>query len=154
MWTGDDFERSSEDLDQYLQGTYNRVAEDMGWMKIAEWAKLIKEFPDRSSYVANSFSPLARSGLVQKLTDTNRIPASPESNSDEVNLSGTLWAHQLRNHMADRVLLRVLDEMPQLATRLLVRNTALYGRYDRFTAEAAFRINVSIPLVFLIMSVT
>ena len=40
--------------------------------------------------------------------------------------------------------------MPQLASRLLVRNKELYGRYDRFVSEASFRINVAIPLGLLL----
>jgi hypothetical protein len=39
----------------------------------------------------------------------------------------------------DNILADVVSEMPRLASRLLVKNKELYGRYDRFRSEASFR---------------
>jgi hypothetical protein len=59
-----------------------------------------------------------------------------------------------RDKLADRIILEVVREMPQLSSRLLVRNKDLYGKYDRHMAEAALRINVSIPLTVLLILAT
>jgi hypothetical protein len=45
----------------------------------------------------------------------------------------------------------VMSELPQIATRLQVANSEVYGRYDRLFAEASVRINLAIPLVVLLM---
>jgi hypothetical protein len=45
----------------------------------------------------------------------------------------------------------VIDEIPQLATRLMLTSPALFERYDRLTAEAAFRINFAPPLFILMV---
>jgi hypothetical protein len=44
--------------------------------------------------------------------------------------------------------------MQQLASRLLVKNKELYGKYDRHMAEASVRVNVSIPLTVLLALAT
>jgi hypothetical protein len=54
----------------------------------------------------------------------------------------------------DKIVAAVAEEMTQLASRLLVKNKDLYARYDKFTAEAALRINVSIPLASLLIVAT
>jgi hypothetical protein len=45
----------------------------------------------------------------------------------------------------------VVSEIPQIATRLQVTHSELYGRYDRLLAEASLRINLAIPIVVLLM---
>jgi hypothetical protein len=62
---------------------------------------------------------------------------------------GAYW-----NSRIDTILTDVLSEMSQLASRLLVKNKELYGRYDRFRSEASFRINVSIALLALMGTAT
>jgi hypothetical protein len=66
-----------------------------------------------------------------------------------------LWRRQvqsLKNEMAiDMVLVEIVQEMRQLASRLLVKNKELYGRYDRQMAEASLRLNISIPLTVLLL---
>jgi hypothetical protein len=47
----------------------------------------------------------------------------------------------------------VISEVPQIATRLQVINSELYGRYDRLLAEASIRINLAIPLMVLLVLV-
>jgi hypothetical protein len=46
---------------------------------------------------------------------------------------------------------QIVDEMQQLASRLLVKNQDLYGKYDRQIAEASVRMNISIPLTVLLL---
>jgi hypothetical protein len=66
--------------------------------------------------------------------------------------SGVNSEKHLRNNMAaDAFIADVIGEMQQLASRLLVRNQDLYGRYDRQMAEASLRMNVSIPLTVLLV---
>jgi hypothetical protein len=60
----------------------------------------------------------------------------------------------LVNWRIDVILSDVVSEMSKLATRLLVKNKELYGRYDRFGSEASFRINVSISLLALLVTAT
>jgi hypothetical protein len=48
----------------------------------------------------------------------------------------------------------ILDEISQLASRLLVKNKELYSKYDKHMAESAVRINVSIPLTLLLILAT
>jgi hypothetical protein len=58
----------------------------------------------------------------------------------------------LRNEMAaDVIILNIVEEMQQLASRLLVKNQELFGKYDRQMAEASLRMNVSIPLTVLLV---
>ena len=59
----------------------------------------------------------------------------------------------LFNYRAD-LLRGAISEMPQLASRLLVKNKELYRRYDRFRSEASFRINVSLALLVLLVTAT
>jgi hypothetical protein len=51
----------------------------------------------------------------------------------------------------DTIAVSIVDEMQQLASRLLVKNQDLYGRYDRQAAEASVRMNISIPLTVLLL---
>jgi hypothetical protein len=58
---------------------------------------------------------------------------------------------QLANEIkADNIIYSIVQEMPQLASRLLVKNKDLYGKYDRLMAEASVRMNVSIPLTIML----
>jgi len=47
-----------------------------------------------------------------------------------------------------------VEEMTQLASRLLVKNKDLYARYDKYMAEASLRMNVSVPLSILLILAT
>jgi hypothetical protein len=107
--------------------------------------------------VARALSPEARMGLVDLLDQGNRLPdidsglRLPEG-----------WSRRARGRrydlrtdlLADQVIYRIIIEMPQLASRLLVKNKDLYGQYDRQMAEASLRMNVSIPLTLLLVSAT
>jgi hypothetical protein len=42
------------------------------------------------------------------------------------------------------------DELPDLATRLLIERTAVFDRYDRLLAEASIRINMFLPVGALV----
>ncbi|MGI5135834.1 hypothetical protein [Streptomyces sp. CA-106110] len=42
------------------------------------------------------------------------------------------------------------DELPDLATRLLIERPAVFDRYDRLLAEASIRINMFLPVVALV----
>jgi hypothetical protein len=53
----------------------------------------------------------------------------------------------------DTVTQQIVDEMQQLASRLLVKNQDLYSKYDRQMAEASVRMNISIPLAVLLLLV-
>jgi hypothetical protein len=66
------------------------------------------------------------------------------------NLTGYIYVYNLAR---DMLAARILEEMQQLASRLLVKNQDLYGRYDRQMAEASVRINISIPLTVLLVLV-
>jgi hypothetical protein len=52
---------------------------------------------------------------------------------------------------ADAIIIEIIREIPQLASRLLVSSQDLYGKYDRQMGEASVRINVSIPLTVLLI---
>jgi hypothetical protein len=103
-----------------------------------------------SRRIANAFSKQARADLIQKLMDSGQLPALDSSTrfymGTEEGQFTKIIPDVLRGRRADEILTLVLDELPQLATRLLVKNSELYGRYDRLMAEAAFRINVSYHL--------
>jgi hypothetical protein len=45
-----------------------------------------------------------------------------------------------------------VDEVPQLATRLQIRNPDLYGKYDRLLTEAALRMTIAAPASFLLIA--
>jgi hypothetical protein len=64
------------------------------------------------------------------------------------------YVRDLLDYRIDLILSGLIEEMPQLASRLLVKNKELYGRYDRFRSEASFRINVSIALLALLITAT
>jgi hypothetical protein len=49
------------------------------------------------------------------------------------------------------LILEFIDEVPQLATRLQVRNPDLYGKYDRLVTEAALRMTLAAPVCFLVI---
>src|SRR6266511_1379052 len=53
--------------------------------------------------------------------------------------------------LVDTTFWEVMSEIPQIATRLQVTNSELYGRYDRLLAEASVRINLAIPVVVLLI---
>lgn len=57
-----------------------------------------------------------------------------------------------RNLDSYSTIAQIIREMPQLASRLLVKNKDLYGKYDRLMAEASLRMNVSIPLTVLLIA--
>jgi hypothetical protein len=113
--------------------------------------------------IATSFSPLAREDLAKILTaggqvapwgSVRRWVRAPENEfiDQKFYVESYLWGHW--NSRIDTILTNVLSEMSQLASRLLVKNKELYGRYDRFRSEASFRINVSIALLALLGTAT
>lgn len=46
-----------------------------------------------------------------------------------------------------------VDEQPQLATRLQIKNPDLYGKYDRLLTEAALRMTIAAPASFLLIAI-
>jgi hypothetical protein len=56
----------------------------------------------------------------------------------------------LTEMFADTTISEIVHEMQQLASRLLVKNQDLYGKYDRQMAEASVRMNISIPLTLFL----
>jgi hypothetical protein len=117
-----------------------------------------------SLQVANSFSRLARQALYDALVTGEGVPRPPTEDSLMRLPPGELWAPDgsyfysetfgLFNYRVDLILREVIIETPQLASRLLVKNKELYGRYDRFRSEASFRINVSLALLALLVTAT
>ena len=104
-----------------------------------------------ASHVSRSLSREARNDILDLLQQKGRIGERTqydEHNDEE-------WFDFIEENgkwqiAADRIIYKVITEMRQLASRLLTKNKDLYGRYDRFVAEAAVRINVSIPLTLLL----
>ena len=94
-----------------------------------------------SRYIARSLSVDAREDLISLLERRHLI--NYESDNEKVN-----------QFAGDQIIGLIIREMPQLASRLLVKNKDLYGKYDRHMAEAAVRINVSIPLTLLLILAT
>jgi hypothetical protein len=106
--------------------------------------------------VAQSISLEARRDLIAPLKQRNMLPpkidhleplsgpSSPEASAAE--------EHLLKKEIAaDHIIAQIVQEMQQLASRLLVKNQDLYGKYDRQMAEASVRMNVSIPLTVLLV---
>jgi hypothetical protein len=131
--------------------------------------------PEIASTVARSISREARRDLLDVIRQRKMLPEKvhsyrlprpasitgvPREEEDE-----WVWERlppdvedvhylSLRNEMAaDIVMFRIVEEMQQLASRLLVKNKDLYGKYDRQMAEASLRMNVSIPLTVLLVLV-
>jgi hypothetical protein len=112
--------------------------------------------------IANSFSPQGRHALAEAAVAGGQVSSQLRRSAPN-----PLWTfpfepkegfnRQLKgllNYHLDLVVRDVMSEMPQLASRLLVKNKELYGRYDRFRSEASFRINVSIALLALLGTAT
>jgi hypothetical protein len=104
--------------------------------------------------IANSFSPQGRDALAEAIGPPRRSEQSRAGNGAADMLMSNYYANTLLDYRIDVILSNVIDEMPQLASRLLVKNKELYGRYDRFRSEASFRINVSIALLTLLVTAT
>lgn len=92
---------------------------------------------------------------INRLRDLVRVPkmqwlgvyaVSPEAQRDL--LEYTREEYSGLGDDVDRALTR---EEQQLATRLQAANVDLYGRYERLLAESSFRINVTPPLVLLLL---
>ena len=88
-----------------------------------------------SRYVAHSLSVEAISDMV-KLLEQRHLIANQTNRESAV------------------IIEKILDEISQLASRLLVKNKELYSKYDKHMAESAVRINVSIPLTLLLILAT
>jgi hypothetical protein len=129
--------------------------------------------------IASSFSNIARHDLIKTLVAAGQVPPyakvwevwggltggetwpeyaaivlsrNEHERTRDVYLQRQLLA--LLNWRIDSILSDVLSEMSQLASRLLVKNKELYGRYDRFKSEASFRMNVSISLLAALFTAT
>jgi hypothetical protein len=114
---------------------------------------------DDATIVARSISREARSYLQdvqqESLLDELGLRAqSPSGESDDRPKENSLvWRVILSlayEMLTDVRISRIIGEMPQLASRLLVKNKDLYGKYDRLMAEASVRMNVSIPLTVML----
>jgi hypothetical protein len=97
-----------------------------------------RDVSEMRARLVNSLSPRA-------LRDLNRhIDAAQAGSTVE-----PPWTTDRDSASRIRLAHDVLEELPQLATRLLVKNPELYARYDRLLAEAAFRLNIALPLSVL-----
>jgi hypothetical protein len=134
-------------------------------------ARPAKEILDYANLAARSFSVDARRDLEQlmrqKETALKRSRGRLEQVQEVKTLLGTYENKKdamskdlkpsrnavLSEFAADVIAGKVVNEMPQLASRLLVKNMELYGKYDRHMAEAAVRMNVSMALTaFLVLA--
>ncbi|WP_369253868.1 hypothetical protein [Streptomyces sp. R35] len=50
---------------------------------------------------------------------------------------------------ADKAMHQLVEDLPQLSTRLYTANKDMYGDYDRLTAEADLKVNVGLAGIFL-----
>jgi hypothetical protein len=110
--------------------------------------------------VAQSISSQARDDMIRVFEYRHMIPDPFEPVERPVGLlmvrppEDEFTKRNLIAQMkADRIISDMIREMPQLASRLLVKNKDLYGKYDRQMAEASLRINVSVPLTMLLVLV-
>jgi hypothetical protein len=92
--------------------------------------------PDR-----DHFREVARDRLDSLLMARDEAAMAVEAIEDDV----------VRRMAQESIAASVIDEMQQLASRLLVRNQDLYGKYDRQMAEASVRINISVPLTLMLV---
>jgi hypothetical protein len=146
--------RPESDIDQEVQDI---LINEPQWLYLSNNAPQYARLMGGNIRVANLLSPQARDDLVQLIVDRGdlppeRTPELPEPISTDVMLRVGVLANGALQNGADMIILHILDEVPQLASRLLVANGELYGRYDRFVAEANFRVNVSLPLALLLGS--
>ena len=116
----------------YLIGSFLEITPDG---RVAEYLAPIVLF-DRPD-MAHSLSPQVRSDMVKLLEQ--RHPITSQTNDRSA---------------ADKIIEEIMHEMSQLATQLLVKNKELYSKHDKHMAEAAVRINVSIPLTLLLILAT
>ncbi|QIJ64416.1 hypothetical protein [Streptomyces sp. JB150] len=70
-----------------------------------------------------------------------------------------LWLESQRSErhrdVAERILLRnILEELGQLGTRLLAKNSTLYADHDRLMAEADLRVNVGTGVAVLTVTLS
>jgi len=125
----------------------------------------IRRFPIRAGSNKGRFHRLKNCKLIFAARKGGAVRAS-ENSGQAVSPSELreLWLRKhptgfvidvgLVNYGIDLILNDVVSEMPQLVSRLLVKNKELYGRHDRFRSEASFRINVSIALLVLLITAT
>ena len=132
----------------------------------------------RANTVAQSISPEARRSLIDALEQRDMLPERIGPLEPEPTFPGIeeffdqerrkafetaqkererkfveQAKKELKNDMAaDMAIYEIVQEMPQLASRLLVKNQNLYGKHDRQMAEASVRMNISIPLTALLMA--
>jgi hypothetical protein len=97
----------------------------------------------------------ARVDLRKTVRERGKLPQGAESPVIQVT-DDSIRAKERENseRAISYVMEEIVEEMPQLASRLLVKNKELYGRYDRLMAEATLRINVSIPLTVVLALAT
>jgi len=66
-----------------------------------------------------------------------------------------LQQERIENEMAMEIVMsEIVQEIQQLASRLLVEHQDLYGKYDRQMTEASVRINVAVPLTVMLLLAT
>jgi hypothetical protein len=105
--------------------------------------------------VVRSISPEAKRDLRDilhqrgKLKDLelDELMTPPNGKTDPVSRYKLAAAYEMAT---DVIIFQVVQEIQQLASRLLVKNKDLYGKYDRLMAEASVRMNVSIPLTLML----
>jgi hypothetical protein len=101
-----------------------------------------------------------RRKVVPEADDFYKLASNAaDKRASEIPMSNSSGLLQVSNniiiyHMAhESIAVSIIDEMQQLASRLLVKNQDLYGKYDRQMAEASVRMNISIPLTVLLLTV-
>jgi hypothetical protein len=117
-----------------------------------------------SAYLIGSFVELnpqqlvvfgASSGFSIRLPGLSYLfGGRPLSLSAAVDLDRLAAEKGIPTQYSEAVRSEVIEEMPQLATRLHVKSAEIYGRYDRLVAEGTFRLNVAVPLTFFLAVIT
>jgi hypothetical protein len=154
----------------FVRGTEDRMVDaepDLGkWARIRELTGRVPESSSSNKVtqetrkrmvgrrVARSLSSDARRDLARLLAQRPEIGVYPPDDNvqrgspEERELLKQQAEYDLR---VDQIIDKIILEMQQLASRLLVKSKDLFSKYDRHMAEAAVRINVSKPLTLLLI---
>jgi hypothetical protein len=130
----------------------------------SELTELVSKSENKSTYIPDGplFSQLSDAPQVTDLILSEESDASAKWRAKQYKRHGSMGGvsipYAIRIAYAeadgDKIIVAIIDEMTQLASRLLVKNNDLYARYDKFMAEASLRINVSLPLASLLIVAT
>jgi hypothetical protein len=155
----------------YVRGTEDGIVDaepDLGkWARLRELTGRVPEASNSSKVtqktrkrmvgrrVARSLSSDARRDLARLLAHRPEFGVYPEGDNVESDSPEALRKQQAEYDLrVDQIIDKIIIEMQQLASRLLVKSNDLFSKYDRHMAEAAVRINVSKPLTLLLILAT